>query len=598
MVKARFTSLAGASPRHGRIEPHELTRSAIIARGIDFDNIPTSFTGSCNMDAGHPEENAMATVTEYTTEPRKLSEFRNEALTDFSTPENKSAMEAALAEVKTEFGREYPLVIGGERINGLKTFTSINPSHKDQLLGKFQKGTRAHVEQAIDAAWKAFESWKRQPVGVRAGLLLKAADLLRKRKHEFSATMIYEVGKTWPEADADTAEAIDFLEFYAREAYRWASDHPITRIESEDNDLVYIPLGAGAVIPPWNFPLAIMAGMTTAAVVTGNTVILKPSSDAPWIAYRFFALLEEAGMPAGVVNFLSGSGGEVGDPMIQHPRIRFIAFTGSKEVGLHINEEAARTPKGQIWIKRVIAEMGGKDAIIIDRETGNLDDAAAAVVASAFGFQGQKCSACSRLIVDEAIYDTFIPLVVEKTKRLTLGAPEAAESQVGPVVNESAMKKIKEYIERGSKEGQVLAGGKVDAKDGFFIEPTIIGPVAPNATIAQDEIFGPVLAVIKAKDFDDALRIANDSPYGLTGAVFTDNEHKIRRANEEFFVGNLYINRKCTGALVGVHPFGGFNMSGTDSKAGGRDYLGLFLQAKAISRRVGPQSRTVRDANS
>ncbi len=528
----------------------------------------------------------MATVTAYETKQRTLAPFKNEPLTDFSNPQNKSAMEAALAKVKKELGREYPLVIGGERITGLETFDSTNPARKGEVLGKFQKGTKAHVEKAVGAAWKTFESWKRKPVDVRAGLLLKAAELLRQRKHEFSATMIYEVGKTWPEADADTAEAIDFLEFYAREAYRYAGEQPITKIESEENALVYIPLGVGAVIPPWNFPLAIMAGMTTAAAVTGNCVILKPSSDSPWIAYRFFALLEEAGMPAGVVNFLSGSGGEVGDPLIQHPRIRFISFTGSKEVGLHINEVAAKTPKGQVWIKRVVAEMGGKDAIVVDRDTKNLDEAANAVVASAFGFQGQKCSACSRLIVDQAIYDKFVPLVVEKTKKLKIGAPESVQSQVGPVVNEPAMKKIKEYIEKGSREGQVLAGGNVDPKEGFFVEPTVIGPVPPDSTIAQEEIFGPVLAVIKAKDFDDALRIANDSQYGLTGAVFTDNDEKIRRASEEFFVGNLYFNRKCTGALVGVHPFGGFNMSGTDSKAGGRDYLGLFLQAKAISRKV------------
>jgi len=518
---------------------------------------------------------------------RKLSEFRNEPPTDFSKPQNKSAMEAALNKVKAEFGREYPLVIGGQRITGLKTFDSTNPAHKGQLLGKFQKGTRAHVEQAVEAARKAFESWKRAPVDVRAGVLLKAADLMRQRKHEFSATMIYEVGKTWPEADADTAEAIDFMEFYAREAYRYAGQQPITRIESEENALLYIPLGVGAVIPPWNFPLAIMAGMTSAAIVTGNTVILKPSSDAPWIAYRFFALLEEAGMPAGVVNFLSGSGGEVGDPLVQHPKIRFISFTGSKEVGLHINEEAAKPRKGQIWIKRVVAEMGGKDAIIVDRETKNLDQAASDVVASAFGFQGQKCSACSRLIVDAAIYDKFVPMVVEKTKALRIGPPESAEAQVGPVVNESAMRKIKEYIDEGSGEGRLVAGGKVRQEEGYFIEPTVIADVDPDATIAQEEIFGPVLAVMKAKDFDDALRIANDSPFGLTGAVFTDNPDKIRRAQDEFFVGNLYFNRKCTGALVGVHPFGGFNMSGTDSKAGGRDYLGLFLQAKAISKKIG-----------
>jgi 1-pyrroline-5-carboxylate dehydrogenase len=516
-----------------------------------------------------------------------LTPFKNEPLTDFSKPAEKAAMESAIAKVTGELGRQYPVVIGGRRITGLKTFDSINPSRKGQVLGTFNKATKEHVEQALDAAWTAFESWKRQPVDVRAGLLVRTAALLRERKHEFSATMILEVGKTWAEADADTAEAIDFCDFYAHEAYRYAGEQPITKIESEDNDLVYIPLGVGAVIPPWNFPLAIMAGMTCAAATTGNCVILKPSSDAPWIAYRFFALMEEAGMPPGVVNFLSGSGAEVGDPLIMSPRIRFISFTGSKEVGLHINEEAAKVRKGQLWIKRVVAEMGGKDAIIVDRETGNLDDAAAAVVSSAFGFQGQKCSACSRLIVDEAIYDDFVKRVADKTRMLRMGSPETPEAHIGPVVNESSMKKIKEYIDRGAKEGRIVAGGAIHPEDGFFVEPTVIADVDPQAAVAQEEIFGPVLAIMKAKDFDDALRIANDTQYGLTGAVFTDNQEKIRKAEEEFFVGNLYFNRKCTGALVGVHPFGGFNMSGTDSKAGGRDYLGLFLQAKAISRKIG-----------
>jgi len=516
-----------------------------------------------------------------------LPEFRNEALTDFSTPENAAAMELALAKVAGETGQEHPLVIGGERITGLKTFESVNPAFKDRVVGKFQKGGKEHVERAIEAAWTAFESWKRQPVDVRAGLLLKAAKIMRDRKHEFSAVMVLEVGKTWAEADADTAEAIDFLEFYAREAYRYAGEQAIVKIASEDNDLVYIPLGVGAVIPPWNFPLAIMAGMTTAAVAAGNTIVLKPSSDSPWIAYRFIELLEEAGMPPGVVNYVSGGGGEVGDPLIQHPRIRFISFTGSMEVGLHINAEAAKPREGQRWIKRVVAEMGGKDAIIVDREWKNLDEAATAVVASAFGFQGQKCSACSRAILDEAIYDQIVPLIVEKTRNLRIGDPSTAEAQIGPVVNEKSMRTIKAYIDRGTNEGgTLLAGGHIDPQSGFFVEPTVIGDVDPKGTIAQEEIFGPVLALIKAKDFDDALHIANDTQFGLTGAVFTENEAKLERAREEFFVGNLYLNRKCTGALVGVHPFGGFNMSGTDSKAGGRDYLGLFLQAKAISRKV------------
>jgi 1-pyrroline-5-carboxylate dehydrogenase len=515
-----------------------------------------------------------------------LPEFKNEPLTDFSKPEHRAAMEAAIEKVRGQIGREYPLIIGGERITGLKTFDSRNPARKEEVLGIFQKGKTEHVERAIDEAWKAFESWKRQPVDVRAGLLLKAAAVMRERKHEFSAVMILEVGKTWAEADADTAEAIDFMEFYAREAYRYGGEQPITKIDGEDNDLVYIPLGVGAVIPPWNFPLAIMTGMTTAAAVSGNCVVLKPSSDSPWIAYWLVALLEECGMPPGVVNFVSGSGGEVGDPLVQHPKVRFISFTGSKEVGLHINAEAAKHREGQLWIKRVVAEMGGKDAIVVDREVANLDEAAGAIVASAFGFQGQKCSACSRAIIDEAVYDRILPMIVEKTKALRIDDPSDGAAQVGPVVNEKAMKKIKEYIDKGSKEGRLVAGGDVDPKNGFFVQPTVIADVDPKATIAQEEIFGPVLAVIKAKDFDDALRIANDTQYGLTGAVFTDNEEKLERARDEFFVGNLYLNRKCTGALVGVHPFGGFNMSGTDSKAGGRDYLGLFLQAKAISRKV------------
>jgi 1-pyrroline-5-carboxylate dehydrogenase len=526
-----------------------------------------------------------------------LPEFRNEPLTDFNKPEHKAAMDLAIAKVLGEAGREHPIVIGGERITGLKTFDSLNPAHKDQVLGKFQEGDASHVERAMDVAWAAFQSWKRQPAETRAGVLLRAAKMMRERKHEFSAVMILEVGKTWAEADADTAEAIDFMEFYAREALRYSGEHPVTQVESEENALVYLPLGVGAVIPPWNFPLAITCGMATAAIAAGNCVILKPSSDSPWIAYRLFELLEEAGMPPGVGNFISGGGPEVGEPLVVHPRTRFISFTGSKGVGLHIVEQAAKHREGQLWIKRVVAEMGGKDAIIVDRDWSNLDEAASAVVASAFGFQGQKCSACSRAIIDEAIYDRIVPLIVEKTKKLRIGDPSAFENAVGPVVNEKAMKSIKKYIDKGTEEGgKLLAGGNVDPKEGFFVEPTVIADVDSKATIAQEEIFGPVLAIIKAKDYDDALRIANDTQYGLTGAVFTESEEKLERAREEFFVGNLYLNRKCTGALVGVHPFGGFNMSGTDSKAGGRDYLGLFLQAKSIARRVQKAGKTVEEA--
>src|SRR4029079_16169331 len=358
-------------------------------------------------------------------------------------------------------------------ITGLKTFDSINPAHKDQLLGKFQKGSRAHVEKAIDAAWTAFESWRKQPVGVRAGLLLQAAALMRKRKHEFSAIMIYEVGKTWPEADADTAEAIDFLEFYAREAYRWGGEHPITKIESEDNELVYIPLGVGAVIPPWNFPLAIMCGMTTAAIVAGNTVVLKPSSDSPTIAAKFVEIMEEVGLPPGVLNFVTGSAA-TGEAMVTSPKTRFVSFTGSKQVGLHINEVAAKSRDGQKWIKRVVAEMGGKDAIIVT-DDADLDSAASGVVASAFGFQGQKCSACSRLIVDEKVHDELMKKVVYLTEKLNVSQPTEGGTNVAAVINQRAFKTTLDYINKGTSEGgKIVTGGEGDDTEGFFIDPTII----------------------------------------------------------------------------------------------------------------------------
>jgi 1-pyrroline-5-carboxylate dehydrogenase len=368
---------------------------------------------------------------------------------------------------------------------------------------------------------------------------------------------------------------------------RYAAPPPLVPVEGEENRLEYLPLGVGVVIPPWNFPLAIMAGMTVASVVTGNTVVLKPSSDAPTIAYKFYELLEEAGMPPGVVNFMTGSGGEVGDTVVDHAQTRYVAFTGSKEIGLRINERAAKAQKGQIWIKRVVAEMGGKDAIVVDSDT-DLDEAATGVVASAFGFQGQKCSACSRAIVHSDVYDSVLEKIVERTERLKLGDPTEPATSLSAVINQKAFKTINEYIEKGKAEGgRVVAGGGADGERGFYIEPTVIADVKPGATIEQEEIFGPVLAVIRAQDFDDALRIANDTQYGLTGALYSADEAKLERARREFHVGNLYLNRKCTGALVGVHPFGGFNMSGTDSKAGGRDYLALFMQAKVSSAKVG-----------
>jgi len=515
------------------------------------------------------------------------TEFRNEPLTDFSKEENAQAMRAAIEKVKAQSGDEYPLVIGGERIKTGSTLESINPANRSQVVGRFHKATKELAERAVEAAHEAFQSWRNVPPAERAQLLFRVAEMMRARKHEFSAWMIYEVAKSWPEADGDTAEAIDFLEFYAREMLRYAAKQPLTKLTGEDNQLEYIPLGVGAVIPPWNFPLAIMAGMTAAAIVTGNTVALKPSSDAPAIAYKFFELLEEAGLPAGVVNFMPGSGAEVGDVVVDHPKTRFIAFTGSKEVGLRINERAAKTQPGQLWIKRVVAEMGGKDAIIV-ADDANLDEAATGVVQSAFGFQGQKCSACSRAIIDARIYDSMIEKIAELTTKIKVGNPTETGTTMSAVINEKAFKTINGYVEKGKAEGgRVIAGGGSDGEQGFFIEPTVIADVKPGATIEQEEIFGPVLAVIKANDYDDALRIANDTQFGLTGAVYSTDETKLERARREFHVGNLYLNRKCTGALVGVHPFGGFNMSGTDSKAGGRDYLLLFMQAKVSSEKMG-----------
>lgn len=519
---------------------------------------------------------------------RVLDEFKNEPFTDYSIPENESAMRAALEQVESELGRVYPMIIGGEPVTLDEKFESRNPANKSQVVGVFSEAdadAENLVNRAVEAATNAFKFWKTVSPADRAEYLFKAAALMRERKHYYSAWMVFEVGKTWAEADGDTAEAIDFLEFYGREMIRWSHETHLTKIDGEDNRLEYIPLGVGAIIPPWNFPLAIMAGMTTAAIVAGNTVVLKPSSDSPTIAAKFVELLQEVGLPSGVVNFLTGSA-ETGEAMVTHAKTRFISFTGSKQVGLHINEQAAKTRDGQIWIKRVVAEMGGKDAIIV-ADDADLDEAAQGVVASAFGFQGQKCSACSRLIVEESVHDELMEKVVALTKKLKIGSPSEPDTNLGAVINERAFVRTLDYIKKGQEEGgKLVAGGVGNNENGFYIEPTIIDEVQPGATIEQEEIFAPVLAVIKARDFDHALEIANDTEFGLTGAVYSTDQGNLEKARREFHVGNLYFNRKCTGALVGVHPFGGFNMSGTDSKAGGREYLLQFMQAKVVSQKV------------
>src|SRR5579859_6986718 len=536
----------------------------------------------------------MATVLETSRPALRVptTPFKNEPATDFTNPENARRMREALARVRAELGREYDMVIGDRQIRTQEKIKTINPARPSEVVGVFQSAGREHVEPAVQAALTAFKTWKSTTVEERASLLHAVAAIMRERNFEFSAWMVYEVGKNWAEADADFAES------YAREALRLARAETPVQLPGEQDTLQYIPLGVAAVIPPWNFPCAIMAGMTMAAIVTGNTVVLKPSHDSPAIAFKFFEALQQAGMPDGVVNFCPGSGSSFGAGLVEHPLVRFIAFTGSKEVGLDINQRAAAPRPGQKWIKRTILEMGGKDSIIVDADA-NLDAAVEGVAQSAFGFQGQKCSACSRAIVDEKIYDIFVDRLKERVARITVGDP-TENKPMGPVINEKAMQSILDYIEVGKKEGRLVHGGgrAAEAGDGYFIQPTVIADIAPTARLAQEEIFGPVLAVIKARNFDHALEIANNTEFGLTGALYSTSREKLERARHEFHVGNLYFNRKCTGAMVGAHPFGGFNMSGTDSKAGGPDYLLLFTQAKSVAEKIGDAGPVNRNMSS
>lgn len=514
--------------------------------------------------------------------------FANEPFTDFSHGRHAHEMQAALQWVEDQLGREYALVIGGERVTTSETFASVNPARPEQVIGVHPKGGVAEAGAAVNAALKAFETWRFTPLEERVSLLLRASEIIKIRKFEFCAWLTLEVGKNWAEADADVAECIDFLDFYAREALRLAGTETPIQFPGERDELQYIPLGVGAVIPPWNFPFAIMAGMTAAAVVTGNTVVVKPSPDAPTIACRFLDVLEEAGMPQGVVNLLQGDGPVCGNALVEHPKVRFIAFTGSRPVGLEIHEKAAKPRPGQVWIKRTILELGGKDATVVTADA-DIEAAVDGVLAAAFGFSGQKCSAGSRAIVEDAVYDVFVEKLREGIQDISVGNPKD-NVRMGPVINAAAYKRVLGYIETGKAEGHLLAGGRaVENPDGgFYIEPTVFTDVKPEARIAQEEIFGPVLAVIRAKDFADAMAIANGTEFGLTGAVYSTSQANLDRAKREFHVGNLYLNRKCTGAMVGAHPFGGFNMSGTDSKAGGPEYLLHFTQGKSIAQRLNP----------
>ena len=530
---------------------------------------------------------------------KKIYSFTNEPFTNFNVEENKTKMLHSLNKIEGQLGKDCPIVINGQKIYQpiQKTMKSINPAKKDEVVGIVSMADKDLAEKAHRSAQQAFLAWKKTSVEERASVLMKAASLLRERKYDFCAWMIYEAGKNWTEADADIGEAIDFMEYYARQMLDMSNPDPLISINQnvdttkyiqlpkEDNFLRYIPLGVGICLPPWNFPVAILSGMTTSAIVTGNTLVLKPSERTSVIAYHFCCLLEEAGLPKGVVNYLPGYGSEIGDYLVDHPKTRFITFTGSKKVGLRIFERASIIQTGQKWMKKVIAELGGKDGIVVD-ETADLDRAARDIVVSAFGFQGQKCSAGSRAIIVESVYDEVKEKVVELTKNLKIGPP-SENYPVGPVCDVVAYRTILDYIQIGKQEGTLLTGGNsVREDEGYYIEPTIFEGIESRHRLFQEEIFGPVLTLTKSKDWENAIELYNDTEYGLTGSFHSTDKKRIEEAYDRMHCGNVYINKKCTGALVGVHPFGGFNMSGTDSKAGGPDYLLHFTQPKAITRLV------------
>lgn len=519
--------------------------------------------------------------------PVMFTTFQNEPVVNFTEEGPRRRMQDFLNRAAGDLGRTYPLIVNGHRVETGHRTSSRNPARLSQVIGVVCDAPPEMADRAVQDASAAFVHWSRVPVEVRARYLRKAAAILRRRAYEYAAWIVLEASKNWYEAYADVAEAIDFLEYYAREAVRWNETIPTTSYPGEDNEVIRVPLGVGAVIAPWNFPLAITVGMTAAAIVTGNTVVLKPAEQTPVIAAKFVELMEAASLPPGVINLLFGPGEVIGEALTGHPNVRFVVFTGSKEVGLRINQRISSPQPGQKWIKRAILEMGGKNAVVIDEDV-NLDIVAAETMVSAFGFQGQKCSACSRLIVVDKVYDAMVQKIVERASKLTVGDPMNFANYMGAVIDENAYKKIMAMIATGRSEGKLLLGGNDSTETnegGYYVHPTVFADVLPSARIAQEEIFGPVLAIIRAGSFAEAIAIANDSEYGLTGAVYSNTRANLEFARNEFHVGNLYLNRKCTGALVDVQPFGGFNMSGTNSKAGGRDYMGNFLQMKTISER-------------
>ena len=540
-----------------------------------------------------------------------IGPFRNEPLTDFSIAANRDAMSSAICEVQSVrsplssgtgappvsaeiHGRRArategpssnhcPLIVAGEQLFTDKTFDSVNPSHRGQIVGRCSSATADDAQRAIAAAKAAFPAWRDTQANQRAEMLLRAAGILRRRRFELSAWEVLECGKQWREADADVAEAIDYCEYYAREMSRLAS--PQRRdIPGETNETFYEPRGVAVTIAPWNFPLAILCGMTTAALVAGNPTIMKPAEQSSVVASKLMEVFAEAGFPAGVVQYLPGVGEEIGPVLVGHPDVAIVAFTGSRPVGLAIQKLGAETPSGQDHVKRIITEMGGKNATIID-DDADLDEAVQAVAAGAFGYAGQKCSACSRAIVLESVYETFLQRLIEVTRSLRIGLAEDPGAFVGPVIDGEARDRLLKTIESGKSQAHLAYAGELGdlAAEGFYVAPHVFADVPPTAAIAQEEIFGPVLCVIRARDLNEAISIANGTRYALTGGLHSRSPANIERVRREFRVGNLYVNRKITGALVDRQPFGGFKLSGTGPKAGGADYLPQFLHARTIT---------------
>lgn len=516
-------------------------------------------------------------------ETKDAPEFVNEPLTDFTIGENRDAMEASLADVRDRFGEDYPLVIDGKAVDGRTVLTSRNPAKKEEIVGTVSSATPDQVSEAVEAARRAQPQWAKLDAEQRAEYLEVVAAELDSRRFELASWIVFEVGKPWVEADADVAEAIDFCRYYALQARKL--DQPFeVNLPGEDNATYYNPRGVVAVVAPWNFPLAILCGMTTAALATGNTVVMKPAEQSSVVAAQFMSCMRDAGIPDGVVNFLPGVGEDVGPLLVAHPEVDLVAFTGSREVGLQINEMAAKAESQGHSVKRVIAEMGGKNAIIVDSDA-DLDEAVVGVVESAFGYAGQKCSACSRVVVLESVREQFEERLKGAVEALAVGQPEDPSTVCGPVIDDDAAKRVKKAVKLASEELESLVTVKVTslAKSGFFVPPTVFHSVPADDPIAQTELFAPVLVIHSVKTFDDALNVANDTEFALTGGVYSRSPENLRKATREFRVGNLYLNRPITGALVGRQPFGGFRFSGIGSKAGGEDYLKQFVVPTTVT---------------